>query len=79
MSRAFDHHLHVVFPGFFGELAEDAQFGKLRFVARVGQASGPQAVSEREADIVLLENFADGVEIFVKEILRFVETHPLRE
>ena len=75
----FDHHLHVVFPGFFGQLAENFQFRELRFVAGVGQAAGTQAIAERKADVVLLENFADGVEILVQEILLFVEAHPLRQ
>ena len=79
VAGTFDHRLHVVFPGFFGELAEDFQFGELRFVAGVGEAAGAESVAEREADVVLLENFADGVEILVEEILLFVGAHPLRE
>src|SRR5579863_1450607 len=79
VAGAFDHHLHIVFPGLFGELAEDAEFGKLSFIARVGEATGTQAVSEREAHVVLLKNLADGIEVFIQEILFFVKAHPLRE
>ncbi len=43
---AFDHHLHIIFPGLFGEFAENAQFGKLRFVARVREAAWAQSVAE---------------------------------
>jgi hypothetical protein len=63
---------------FLGELAEHFQLGELRFVAGVGQAAGTQAVAERKAHVVLLENLADGVEILVEEILLLVEAHPLR-
>ena len=35
MTRAFYHHLHVVFPGDFGQLAQRMQLGELRFVVRI--------------------------------------------
>ena len=55
------------------------EFGELRFVAGVGDAAGAQAVAEREADVVLLEDFADVVEAFVEKILLVVVRHPLRQ
>src|SRR5277367_3384074 len=47
MSRTFDHHLHIIFPSFFREFAENAQLGKLCFVARIREAAGTQPVAER--------------------------------
>ena len=79
VARAFDHHLHVVLPGLLRQLAQHFQFGELRFVAGVGEAAGTQAVAERKADVVLLENLADVVEVLVEEILLFVVAHPLRQ
>src|SRR4029077_6484472 len=79
VAGAFDHRLHVIFPGFFGELTEDFQFGELRFVTGVGEAAGAESVTERKTDVMLLENFADGVEILVEEVLLLVGAHPLRE
>jgi len=79
VAGAFDHRLHVVFPGFFGEFTEDFEFGELRFVTGVGETTGAETITEREADVVLLKNFADGVEILVEEILLFVSAHPLRK
>ncbi|MNV98876.1 hypothetical protein D3C71_1941780 [compost metagenome] len=35
MARAFDHHLHVIFPGNFGQFAQRVQFGELRFIIGV--------------------------------------------
>src|SRR3989449_2485468 len=78
VPRAFDHHLDVVLPGFLGQLAQNLQLGELRFVAGVGQAAGAQAVAQREADVILLEDLADLVEVLVQEILLLVGAHPLR-
>ena len=77
VARAFDHHLDVVLPGLLGEFAEDLQFGELRFVAGVGDAAGTQAVAKRKTHVVLLENLADLLDVFVEEILFFVVLHPV--
>ena len=79
VAGAFDHDLHVVLPGFLGEFAESLEFGELGFVAGVGDAAGTKAVAEGEADVVLLENLDDVVEVFVEEILFVVVGHPLGE
>ena len=50
---------------------------ELRFVAGIGDAAGPQAVAQREADVVLLEDLADVVEALVQEVLLVVLHHPL--
>ena len=36
MPRPLDHHLHIIFPGYFRQLAQRFQFRELRFVAGVG-------------------------------------------
>ncbi len=77
VAGAFDHHLHIVFPGLRGEFAKDFQFGKLRFVARVCDAAGAQAVAEREANVVLFKNLADVFDVFIKKILLLVVLHPM--
>ena len=76
MPGTFDHHLHIVLPGLLRQLAQDLEFGELRSVAGIANGAGPQAVAEREADVVLLENFADVVEALVKKILLLVRRHP---
>ena len=77
VAGAFDHHLNVVLPGFLGQFAQHFEFGELRFVAGVGDRAGPQAVAERKTYVVLLEHFADFVEVFVEKILFFVMLHPM--
>ena len=52
MAGPLDHDLHALGPGALGEFAEGGQFAELGFVGGVGQAAGPQAVAEREADVV---------------------------
>src|SRR5713101_6359872 len=79
VAGAFDHDLDIMFPGNFREFAEGFEFGKLGFVAGVGDAAGTQAIAEREADIILRENLADVLEAFVEKILLVVVGHPLRE
>src|ERR1700728_1030297 len=79
VAGTFDHDLHVVFPGFLGEFAQSLQFGELGFVTGVGDATGAEAVSEREADVVLLENLDDVVEAVVEKILFVIVGHPLGE
>ena len=79
VAGAFDHDLHVVLPGFLGQLAERLEFGELGFVAGVGDAAGAQAVAEGKGDIVLREDLADVVEALVEKILLVVMRHPLRQ
>ena len=76
MARAFDHHLDIVLPGLPGQFAQRLQFGELRGIAGVGEAAGTQAVAQREADVVLLEDLADLVEVLVEQVLLVVLHHP---
>ena len=77
VAGALDHHLHVVLPGLLGQLAQRLQLRELRLVAGVGDAAGAQAVAERKAHVVLLEDPADVVEALVEKILLVVLDHPL--
>jgi len=72
-----DHHLHVVFPGLFGELAQGFQLGELGLVAGVGDAAGTQSVPQRKGDVVLPEDLADVFEALVEHVLPVVLHHPL--
>ncbi|MNI61193.1 hypothetical protein D3C73_1164490 [compost metagenome] len=77
VARAFDHALHVVFPGNLGQLAEGFQFAELRFVVGVGNRARTQAIAQREADVVGLHDFADVFEMGVEEVLFVVRQAPL--
>ncbi len=78
VARALDHHLHVVLPGRLGEVAQDLELGELRRVRGVGEAARPQAVAEREADVVPLEDLAERVEVGEPRVLLARGHHPLR-
>ena len=77
MAGAFDHDLHVVLPGDFGEFAQGLQLGELRLIAGVGDAAGAQAIAQGEADVVLREDLADVLETFVQHVLLVILDHPL--
>ena len=76
VAGAFDHHLHVVLPGDLRQLAQRAQLGELRLVVGVGDAARPQAVAEREGDVVGLHDLADLLEVRVEEVLLVVREAP---
>ncbi|SPV09075.1 Uncharacterised protein [Burkholderia cenocepacia] len=78
MAGAFDHHLHVVLPRDLREFAERLQFAELRFVVRVVDRAGTQAVAEREAHVVRLHDLADLFEVFVQEAFLVMRETPLR-
>ncbi len=58
------------------QLAQRLQFGELRRVAGVGHAARAQPVAQRKADIVLLENLANLIEVLVEQILLVILHHP---
>src|SRR5678809_604465 len=60
-----DHDLTALSPGAFGQLAQGGQLRKLRRVAGVAESAGPEAIPERERDVVLAHDVADLVEVRV--------------
>ncbi|MNB87228.1 hypothetical protein D3C75_342040 [compost metagenome] len=78
MARAFDHHLHVIFPGNFGQLAQGVQLGKLGFVVGVANGSRTQTVAQRQRDVVRGADLADFAEVLVQEVFLMMGQAPLR-
>lgn len=78
MARAFNHHLHVILPGDFGQLAQRVQFSKLRFVVGITNGTRAQAVAQRQRDVVSGTDFADLAEVFVEEVFLMMRQTPLR-
>ena len=78
MSGSLDHHLDVVLPGLLRQVPEHAQLGELGLVGGVGEAAGAQRVAQREADVVLLEDLAELVEVREPGVLPAGGEHPLR-
>ncbi|SAJ31627.1 Uncharacterised protein [Enterobacter cloacae] len=76
MARAFNHHLHVVLPGDFGQLAQRVQLGKLRLVVSIADGARTQAVAQRQGDVVRGANFADFAEVFVEEVFLMMGKAP---
>ena len=79
VTRTLDHHLNALGPRPFGELADSLQLSELGVVGGVGKAARPQAVAERERDVVLTHDVADVVEKIVHRVLLAMHQHPLGE
>src|SRR3546814_17139755 len=52
------------------------EFGELRFVVRVRDTAGAEAIAERECNIIGLHDLADFLEIIVEETLLVVSKAP---
>ena len=59
MPGAFNHDLHAVAPGAFGELAERFQFRQLRPIRRIREPARPQPIADTESDVVFSQDQAD--------------------
>ena len=79
MARAFNHHLHIISPGNFGQFAQSAQLGKLRRVVGVGNTARTQAITKAERHVVLRTDLANLGKMFVQEIFAVVQLTPLRQ
>ena len=79
MARAFDNHLHAVFPGDLREFAESVEFAELGGIVRVGERTRAKPVAERYGDVVCREDLADFTEMRVEEVLLVVRHLPERE
>ena len=78
MTRAFNHHLHVVFPGDFGQFAQRMQLGELRLVVGILNRAWTQAVAERERNVIGGTDFANLAEMFKQEVLFVMRETPFR-
>src|ERR1700722_16347135 len=77
VAGALYHHLYIVFPGPFCQLAEGPQFGKLRFIVGIVDRAWAKAIAKTEGDVVCLHNLADFVEMRVEEAFLVVRETPL--
>jgi len=78
VARPLDHHLHILFPGAVGELAQRVELGKLRLVIGIGDRSGAQAVTQRIGDVIGLHDLGDLVEMLVEEAFLVMRKAPFR-
>ena len=77
MAGAFDHGLHIVPPGDFGEFAQGLQLAELGGVVGIGDGAGAQAVAEGEGHIIGLHNLAYLLEAGIEEVLLMMGEAPL--
>ena len=69
MTRAFNHHLYIVFPGDLGEFTQGTQFGKLGCVVGIGNGAGTQAIPQRECHVIGFHDLADVLKVGIEETL----------
>ena len=77
VARAFNHHLHVIFPGDFRQFAEGAQLGKLRLIVGILNGAGAQAIAQRQRHVIGGADFADFAEMLVEEVFLMMRQAPL--
>ena len=77
VSRSFDKGLYVFGPGPFHQFAHGVQFGKLGTVVGIENRPGTQTVTERYGHVVLSQNVADVVEMFIQETFLLMISAPL--
>ena len=77
MSRAFNHDLHIVFPGNLRQRTQSFQLCELGCVIGIGNRSWPQAIAQRKTDVVGLHDVTDVLEMGVEKVLLVVGQAPL--
>ena len=78
MTGAFDHHLAAFVPGDLRQFAQRLKLGELGTVIGVGDRTRPQAIAEREGDIIGAHDVANLVEPLVEKTLLVMREAPLR-
>ena len=76
MAGPLHHHLHVLLPGPFGQLAQADQFLDLTYIGGVSQAAGAAGVAQGDGHIVLPADIQDLVVELIEGILLPGHAHP---
>ena len=79
VARSFDHDLHALTPSSLSQFAQRDEFAQLRFVRRVGEATGAEAVTDRERHVVLTHDITNVFPVLIHRVLFAVDQHPLGE
>ncbi len=78
MAWTLDHYLHIVLPGNLGQFAQGAKLAQLRLIIGIPNRTGAQAITQREADVVSLHDFANVFEMLIQKAFFVVGQAPLR-
>ena len=76
VSRSLDEGLHILLPRPLHQFAQGIQLRKLGFIVGIGYGAGAKAVAQRDRHVVLGQDFANLVEVFVQETLPIVHLAP---
>ena len=76
VAGTFDESLHILVPSTQHKLAHRVEFCKLRFIVGIVRRPRTQSVSQRDGHIILCQNIANVIKVFVKETLAVVHQAP---
>ena len=76
VAGTFDESLHILVPGTQHKLAHRVEFCKLRFIVGIVRRPRTQPVSQRDGNVILCQNVANVIKVFVKETLAVVHQAP---
>ena len=79
MARSFHHHLHVLFPGTLGQVAEFNQLPDLPGIRRIVQATRTQGVSQADGHVILSEDVHYLIIILIEGVLIAGHLHPSKQ
>ena len=76
MTGTFDHHLHVVLPGYLRQLAKGLQFRILGGITGIRNRTRTQPVTQGEGNVVGLHDLANFFKPGIEEIFLVVSQAP---
>ena len=76
VAGTFDESLHILVPSTLHKLAHRVEFCKLRFIVGIVRRPRTQSVSQRDGHIILCQNIANVIKVFVKETLAVMHQAP---
>ena len=78
VARPFNHHLNIIFPGDFGQLAQGTQLGELGFVIGILNRTRTQAIAQRQRDVIGGADLTNFAKMLKQETLFMVRQAPFR-
>jgi hypothetical protein len=76
MPGTFNHNLHAPNAATFNQFSQNIQLAELGGIRGIGETAGPEAVAERNRDIVFDQNIQNLIPMLIKRIFASVLHHP---
>ena len=76
MTRTLYKCLYIIFPSTLNEFAESVEFRKLCFIISIVDRTGTETIAKRNCNVVLCKDFANFIEMLIKEALFIMDKAP---